>query len=285
VVRDHSLLQPIVVTPNAEHPEIAAEFLVLFGERRLRAAIRAGRETVPAVVRTDPLPAVRRLLLQIEENDHRSPLSLHERAQAYRRAVELSGLSPAKFARRHRILPATLSKYLALASADGLLGEALAEHRIHHLETARAFLRLPARYQQHLLANARRTGDPITIGRVARAAKAAEAELAAEAEVRQAAASASGAGLEADGLEESGEAGEAGIGGEAGAGSTVPAPPVLDSTPSAAGVPAVVVGHTVLVAFPYSALCALLRRLGAEPASPPDRARDQLLAILARDPD
>jgi len=247
-IRASSLLQPLIVTPNTTHPETGAEFLVLFGERRLRAAVLADRETVPAILRTDPLPPVQRILLQIEENDERSPLSLYERARAYRRAVELSGLQPAEFARRNGLSRSTLSKYLSLAAADGCLAEALAGNHIHHLDTARTFLRLPPRYQQQLLANARRTGDPITIARVARAVGAADAEAEADLAVGQAAAH---AGNIAD----------------------------------IASIAAAAADATVRIDLPFSRLRALIRRLGAEPEDSPDRARDQLLAILARDPD
>ncbi len=246
-IRASSLLQPLIVTPNTTHPETGAEFLVLFGERRLRAAARAGRETVPAIVRTDPLPPVQRILLQIEENDERSPLSLYERARAYRRAVELSGLQPAEFARRNRMQPSTLSKYLALARAGGLLAEALAENRIHHLETARAFERLPQRYQQQVLANARKSGEPITISRVERAAAAADAEAEIEAEVEKAFERMAG---------------------------TAAAPAARGDLPE---------DPPVRIDVPFSSLRALIRRLGAEPDASPDRARDQLLAILARE--
>ena len=244
-IRASSLLQPIIVTPNTTHPEIGAEFLVLFGERRLRAAALVGRETVPAIVRTDPLPPAQRILLQIEENEQRTPLSLYERARGYRRAVELSGLQPAEFARRNGLSRFTLSKYLSLAAAEGSLAEALAGYHIHHLETARAFERLPARFQQQLLANARRTGDPITMARVARAVVAADAEAEIESEVEKA----------------------------------------FERVTGTAAAPAAPGDPPVRIDLPFSRLRSLIRRLGAEPDTSPDRARDQLLAILARDPD
>ena len=245
-----SLLQPIVVTPNTTHPEIGAEFLVLFGERRLRAVALVGRVTVPAILRMDPLPPAQRILLQIEENDQRTPLSLYERARGYRRAVEISGLQPAEFARRNGLSRSTLSKYLSLAAAEGFLAEALAGNHIHHVETARTFLRLPARYQQQLLANARRTGEPITMARVDRAYAAADAEAEASLAVERAAAGAA-------------------------------------ALPDAAAfeLPNPLADPPVRIDVPYSVLCLLIRRLGAEPEASPDRARDQLLAILARDPD
>src|SRR5262249_14432368 len=92
-LRAHRLIQPIVVTP---HPDAAARsvtpYLILAGERRWRAARLAGLAAIPAIVRREEMSPTDRLLIQIAENDERSGLGLLERARAYRRAHELSGL-------------------------------------------------------------------------------------------------------------------------------------------------------------------------------------------------
>jgi len=45
-IREHGILQPIVVTPKG------GKYLIVAGERRYRAALRAGLTKVPALVRT-----------------------------------------------------------------------------------------------------------------------------------------------------------------------------------------------------------------------------------------
>jgi ParB family chromosome partitioning protein len=88
----HGILQPIVVRPTAAGYELIA------GERRLRAAQRAGLETVPAVIRETP-PA-ERLELALIENLQRQDLSALEEAEAYRRLIDEHGLTQDEIARR-----------------------------------------------------------------------------------------------------------------------------------------------------------------------------------------
>ena len=74
-VKEHGVLQPIVVTVKGSGYEVVA------GERRLRAAIQAGLEKIPAIVRT--LSNQHRLELSLIENIQRRDLSPIETAVAY----------------------------------------------------------------------------------------------------------------------------------------------------------------------------------------------------------
>jgi len=71
----HGLLQPIVVTPKAGGYQIVA------GERRYRAALRAGLDRMPALVRT--LTGQHKLELSLIENLQRRDLNILETATAY----------------------------------------------------------------------------------------------------------------------------------------------------------------------------------------------------------
>lgn len=71
----HGLLQPIVVTPKAGGYQIVA------GERRYRAALRAGLDKMPALVRT--LTGQHKLELSLIENLQRRDLNILETATAY----------------------------------------------------------------------------------------------------------------------------------------------------------------------------------------------------------
>ena len=84
-IRRHGLLQPLVVRRTATGYELIA------GERRLRAAQRAGLETVPVVFRdADPQE---RLELALIENLQRENLTALEEAEAYRHLIDVHGLT------------------------------------------------------------------------------------------------------------------------------------------------------------------------------------------------
>jgi len=74
-VKEHGVLQPIVVAPDKQGYKIVA------GERRFRASQRAGLEKIPALVRT--LSSQHKLELSLIENLQRSDLNPLETATAY----------------------------------------------------------------------------------------------------------------------------------------------------------------------------------------------------------
>lgn len=91
-IRRHGLLQPLVVRREAHGYELIA------GERRLRAAQRAGLEDVPVVVREATPPE--RLELALIENLQREDLTALEEAEAYRQLIEVYGLTQEEIAQR-----------------------------------------------------------------------------------------------------------------------------------------------------------------------------------------
>ena len=79
-VREFGLLQPIVVR------DVAGGYELVMGERRWRAAQRAGLTTIPAIVRrTEDASLLRDALL---ENIHRANLNPLEEAAAYQQLLE-----------------------------------------------------------------------------------------------------------------------------------------------------------------------------------------------------
>lgn len=74
-IREHGILQPIVVTPHGSGYQIVA------GERRFRAAKIAGIDKIPALVRT--LTGQHKLELSLIENLQRRDLNVIETATAY----------------------------------------------------------------------------------------------------------------------------------------------------------------------------------------------------------
>lgn len=74
-IREHGILQPIVVTPHG------AGYQIVAGERRFRASKLAGQEKIPALVRT--LSDQHKLELSLIENLQRRDLNVLETATAY----------------------------------------------------------------------------------------------------------------------------------------------------------------------------------------------------------
>src|SRR5216117_2505457 len=91
-IRRHGLLQPLVVR------RIAGRYELIAGERRLRAARRAGLERVPVIVRE--ARAEDRLELALIENVQRENLTALEEAEDYRHLIDAHGLTQEDIAAR-----------------------------------------------------------------------------------------------------------------------------------------------------------------------------------------
>jgi ParB family chromosome partitioning protein len=74
-IKEHGILQPIVVTPKS------GGYMIVAGERRFRAAALAGLDKIPALVRT--LTNQHKLELSLIENLQRRDLNVLETATAY----------------------------------------------------------------------------------------------------------------------------------------------------------------------------------------------------------
>ena len=142
------VLQPVLVRPSGGDYELIA------GERRLRAARRAGLSEVPiVVVDTDDRGSLERALV---ENVHRSDLNPIEEAAAYRQLMDEGGLTQEALGRklgRNRVTIANALRLLDLpVEIQALLisGKLTAGH-------GRTLLALQGNPLQHRLA--RRTAD------------------------------------------------------------------------------------------------------------------------------
>ncbi len=92
-VRHAGLLQPVVVRPRTE-----GGWELIAGERRWRAARRAGLATVPVLVK-EATPQ-QQLELALVENIQRADLDAVEEARAYRTLADEFGLTHEQIARR-----------------------------------------------------------------------------------------------------------------------------------------------------------------------------------------
>lgn len=86
-IRQHGILQPLIVT----HETGEDHYVLIAGERRLRAAQMVGLDSVPVLIRE--ASDMQRLELALIENVQRADLGALEKAEAYRQLSEAFGLS------------------------------------------------------------------------------------------------------------------------------------------------------------------------------------------------
>jgi ParB family chromosome partitioning protein len=91
-IREHGVLQPIIVRPAGE------EFEIVAGERRARACQRLGLATIPALVRT--ASDTQMLELALIENIQRADLNAIEEARAYQSYIQRLDLTQEQAAQR-----------------------------------------------------------------------------------------------------------------------------------------------------------------------------------------
>jgi len=132
-IRQHGVLQPIVVSRDHEGYELIA------GHRRVLAARLAGKVSIPAVVREDVSD---RLELALVENLQRADLNAIETARAYRLLMETYDLTQEQLAERLGKSRSAVANTLRTLSAPQALQDAVLEGKIGegHL---RALLPLP----------------------------------------------------------------------------------------------------------------------------------------------
>jgi ParB family chromosome partitioning protein len=121
-VAEHGVIQPILVT------EIVDGYQLVAGERRLRAAIAAGLERIPAVVRQ--LADRDQLELALVENLQRSDLDAIESALAYRQLIDEFGLSQDEIAERVGRARSTIANTLRLLDLSAPTQAAIVDGRL-----------------------------------------------------------------------------------------------------------------------------------------------------------
>jgi ParB family transcriptional regulator, chromosome partitioning protein len=116
------VLQPVIVRRSAKGYELVA------GERRWRAARRAGLHSVPAVITdTDDHGALERALV---ENLHRSDLNAIEEAAAYKQLMDDAGLTQEALAQRLGRNRVTITNTLRLLDLPLSVQSLVAERRL-----------------------------------------------------------------------------------------------------------------------------------------------------------
>lgn len=143
-VRAIGVLQPVLLRPLAD-----GKYQLIAGERRWRAATRAGLPTVPAVIRpTEDIASVEQALV---ENLHRQDLTPLEEAAAYQQLLEDFSLTHEKVAERVGKSRSAITNALRLLTLPPAIQHLLADGRLS-AGHAKAILGTPDRAFQEQLA-------------------------------------------------------------------------------------------------------------------------------------
>jgi ParB family chromosome partitioning protein len=143
-IREIGVLQPVLV-----HPLDNGTYRLIAGERRWRAARRAGLQMIPAIVRvTDELGTVERALV---ENLHRADLTPLEEAAAYQQLSDDFGMTHEQIAARVGKSRSAITNTLRLMSLPASVQHLLADGRLS-AGHAKALLASPDRARQEQLA-------------------------------------------------------------------------------------------------------------------------------------
>jgi ParB family chromosome partitioning protein len=139
------VLQPLLVRPRGDDPG----FELIAGERRWRAAQRAGLTTVPVIVRvTDDVSSVEQALV---ENLHREDLTPLEEAAAYQQLLEDFGLTHDQLAERVGRSRSAITNTIRLLGLPPAVQQLVADGQLS-AGHARALLGTPDRARQEELA-------------------------------------------------------------------------------------------------------------------------------------
>ncbi|MGA8216759.1 MAG: ParB/RepB/Spo0J family partition protein [Candidatus Sulfotelmatobacter sp.] len=134
-IKEHGVVQPVVVRPAEEE----GRYILVLGERRLRASKMAGKETIPAIVRRlSPQQAAEMTVL---ENIVREDLNPIEQAEAFRVLSLQFKLTQAQIADRIGLSRETVSNYMRLLRLPQKVMEYLLSDRLSFSD-AREILRL-----------------------------------------------------------------------------------------------------------------------------------------------
>ena len=143
-VREHGIVQPLVVMRAGD------KYKLIAGERRFRAAQKAGLATVPVVVK-DALKSGDALQLALVENIQREDLNPMEEANAYHQLHDEFGMTQEEIARRVGKERSTVANFLRLLRLPASVKELLASGQLS-MGHARALLAVESAKKQEALA-------------------------------------------------------------------------------------------------------------------------------------
>ena len=143
-VREHGIVQPLVVTRAGDR------FKLVAGERRFRAAQRAGLRVVPVVIK-EMTQKADALEIALIENIQREDLNPMEEAAAYHQLHDEFGMTQEEISKRVGKERSTVANFLRLLKLPESVKKLLASGRLS-MGHARALLALDSAKKQEQLA-------------------------------------------------------------------------------------------------------------------------------------
>jgi len=132
-IRETGIIQPLLVVPQEDY------YQIVVGERRWRAAQKAGLRVVPVIVRN--MPEDKQLEVSLIENIHREDLNPLEIAEAFERLVGQLGLTQQEIADKVGKDRASVANYIRLLKLPEDIKKLLREGKLS-MGQARAILAL-----------------------------------------------------------------------------------------------------------------------------------------------
>lgn len=142
-IEEHGILQPLIVVPEKSN------YMIIAGERRWRAAQKAGLKKVPAVVRS--LSDQHRLEIALIENLQREDLNALETATAYLKLHEQFNMTYEQVGQRVGKAMSTVSNVLRLLGLPREAKQALIEGKISEGHARQILAIKEEKVQQELL--------------------------------------------------------------------------------------------------------------------------------------
>lgn len=166
-IREIGVLQPVLVRQADD-----GQYELIAGERRLRAAKRAGLTTIPAIVKTaDRTASIEQALV---ENLHRQDLNALEEAAAYSQLIEDLGLTHEQVATRVGKSRVSITNSLRLFQLTPTVQKMVASGELSGSH-AKALLGTPDRDLQEALAR-RAVREDLSVRALEEAVKAGRSE-------------------------------------------------------------------------------------------------------------
>lgn len=143
-VREHGIIQPIVVTPRSQ-----GGYTIVAGERRFRAANQAGLKKIPSLVRT--LSDQHKLELSLIENIQRHDLSAIETATAYLKLRDQFNLTMEEIGKRvGGKSPSAVNNTMRLLQLPESVQKAIVDGRLTEGQ-ARPLIKMPTDVVEEML--------------------------------------------------------------------------------------------------------------------------------------
>lgn len=142
-IKLHGIIQPLVLR------RVGDKFEIIAGERRYKASVKAGLQTVPAVIMN--IDDKQSAEVAVVENLQRKNLTAIEEAQSYKKILDMGYLTQEQLAQRMGVSQPTIANKLRLLSLTIQVKEALLKNQISERHARSLLLLTDANMQINML--------------------------------------------------------------------------------------------------------------------------------------